>query len=638
VLVEWMAGRRLRQSVYAAALAAVLFSALVASLRAAGPSPIAWVDTFNDENEVQRCLVHDSCTMTGVSTSVPGQVHSVAWLELRTLLAWMGVGLGGAHLAIQLLNALAAVLVFHLATQLGGALAGVVSVWILLDGIDALLRVTALYNSSALLFLGAVFVLACTAAVERPGFRAVALVALVAAVMANVHLACVLTGASVLWVAVLAPRRRLLLAAFGALLFGLAAFALAPPTWVHNLSSLLQHPAGHPNPAASAAHNPTLLWSLFAVCAWLASAVVRAPAWREYRRRAQGAMAVMVPFLAAFLIAPRFGLYPEPKYMLHVKAACAIAAALPLALLVGTALRAVSHRLRSAVESAVPFALAALLVMPGSLRGSANGVGSDDERTPTVEDVTAVARILRDEQGWDVARVVERLKTPHGVTVLIGVRQALEAARQGPTADATGERPAGTSDGAILMRIGMPAVPDPPPSNWRVVRRSERMATVLVLTESPLDWSSFELCVRTAEAAEWTCTETGWRFDTIGRIFVPGMPPPGLGWRGTIRMSVPLRPTPPGDGAAIFMPRLRSICGGRVVSRPGGRLRVDADGRRATVEAQADQTVSSGITLEWDVGSPECEVSAYDGVVPFVVEGNAESVRRVESILHRNES
>lgn len=628
----------MRQSLYAAALVAIFIAALVANLRVAGTSPIVWVDTFNDENEVQRCLVHDSCTKTGVSTSVPGQVHAVAWLELRTLLAWFGIGLDGAHLAVQLLNALATVLVFHLATQLGGALAGAASVWIFMDRIDALLRVTALHNSSALLFLGAVFVLACTAAVERPGFAAVALAALVAAVMANVHLACVLTGASVLWVALLAPRRRLLLAVFGAALFGLATVALAPPTWLHNLTSLLQHPAGHPNLPASAPNNPTLLWSLFAVCAWLASAVIRAPAWIDYRRRAQGAMAVMVPFLAAFLIAPRFGLYAEPKYMLHLKAACAIAAVLPLALVVETALRAVSRRLLPTVESAVPFVLAALIVLPGSLRVSASGFSSDDEQTPTVDDVTTAAHILRGEYGWDVAHVLERLKTPHGVTVLIGMRQALEAAAASRPEGGTGAPPTDAPDNAIMMMIGAQDVPDPVPSNWRVVRRAEHAATVLVLAESPLDWRTFGLCVRPAHDSEWKCTETGWRFDAAGRIFVPDMPPPGLGWRGTIRMSVPLRPTAPGDSAAIFMPRRFSICGGRIAAQPGDAVRVDADGRRATVETRPDRTVPSRITLEWEIGSPQCEVSAYDSVVPFIVEGNAESVRLVESILRKNES
>lgn len=601
----------------------------------AGTSPIVWVDTFNDENEVQRCLVHDSCTMTGVSTSVPGQVHSVAWLELRTLLAWFGVGLDGAHLAVQLLTALAAVLVFHLATQLGGELAGVAAVWIFMDRIEALLRVAALYNSSLLLFLGAVFALACTAAVVRPGLSAVALVALLAAVMANVHLACILAGASVLWVALLAPRRRLALAAFGAALFGLATVALAPPTWLHNLSSLLLHPAGHPAPPAAPPSNPTLLWSLFAVCAWLASIVVRAPAWIAYRRRAQGAMAVMVPFLAAFLVAPRLGLYAEPKYLLHLKAAGAIAAALPLALVAETALRAVSRRLLSTAEAAVPFGLSALMLLPGPTGIGAQGLSRDDEQTPTIDDVRTVARMLRDEHGWDVARVLERLKTPYGVTALIGLRQALEAAAPDPQDGASDRAP---TDGrnAIMMRIAAPALPAPLPPNWRVIRQSERAATVMVLSESPLEWSAFELCVRPADDSEWKCSETGWRFDAAGRIFVPDMPPPGLGWRGTIRMTVPLRSASQPDGAAIFMPRLASICGGHIPAQAGGGVRVDAGGRRATVEAHADRSTAARITLEWEIGAPECAVSAYDSVVPFVVEGDIGSVRLVESILHKD--
>src|SRR6185369_9678856 len=210
-----MAGVTARRSLLTAATLIALFVAsLLASLRLAGWSPIVWIDTFNDEQEVQRCLVDDSCTLTGMSTSVPGQAHAVTWLELRSLLAWLGVGLDGAHLAIQISNALAVVLVFHLATTLAGPVAGTFAAWLTMDHVEQFARATALYNTSPMLFFGAVLVLACTAAVARPGVASVALVALVAAVMANIHISCAMAGASIVWVALLAPRRRLLLAAF----------------------------------------------------------------------------------------------------------------------------------------------------------------------------------------------------------------------------------------------------------------------------------------------------------------------------------------------------------------------------------------------------------------------------------------
>ncbi|MDX2170647.1 MAG: hypothetical protein SF182_26480, partial [Deltaproteobacteria bacterium] len=182
---------------HGAALVALCAAAWVVMLRLGGGSPIIWIDTFNDEREVRQCLGQNSCTLTGVTTSIPGLTHAVAWLQLRTVLAGFGVGLDGAHRAVQLLAALGAALLFHLAVRLGGGLAGAAAVWLYLDRIDAMLRASALYNSSLLLFLGAVLLLACVAVVERPGAGRVTLAALVAALLANVQLACVLSGASV---------------------------------------------------------------------------------------------------------------------------------------------------------------------------------------------------------------------------------------------------------------------------------------------------------------------------------------------------------------------------------------------------------------------------------------------------------
>ena len=80
-----------------ATLAALFIGALVANQRQAGTSPIAWMDTFNDESEVRQCLVSNSCTLSGMGTSIPGYVHAVAWLELRTLLVASPVRPRHAH-------------------------------------------------------------------------------------------------------------------------------------------------------------------------------------------------------------------------------------------------------------------------------------------------------------------------------------------------------------------------------------------------------------------------------------------------------------------------------------------------------------------------------------------------------------
>jgi hypothetical protein len=621
-----------RSIVDVATLAALFIAALVGYRRLTGPSPIAWLDTFRDESEIRQCLVNSSCTLVGVYTSIKGLVAAVAWLELRTVLAWLGVGLNGAHLVMQLLNALAVVLVFHVAARLGGRLAGVAAVSILMFYIGALgIQLSAVFNQQILLFLGAVFVLACTAAVDRPGVAAVTLAALVGAVMANVHVACVTTGASVVWVALLAPRRRFLLAVFGAALFAAATYVIAPPSWHQNFIGLLEHvEASSRTDGAMAFRGDQLLaWALFAIGAWLVTLVSRAPVCVEYRRRSQGALAVVVPFLAVCLVAPYFGIEAKAGYLAHLKAASAIAAALPLALVVGALPGSVIPKgLLLAVEQVLPLSLALVI---GLCVGRDVMADTADVRTPAFEDLVAVAHILHDEHGWDRHRILESLKTPSGVAVLLGVWQL--------TADGAGRAPAAADVGssALLMTLPADELPHPLPAGWNVARRSARAATVLIFTTSRIDWSRFEVCARPANGPEQPCTESGWRFDEAADSFaVPNMPPSGLSGRGTLTLRLPLRGAARGSTEAIFMPHMRNVCGGHITSVGDSTLRVEPDRRHATLAAVGPgQATSSSIELEWQIGSVECDGGAYEGLPPFIVEGDAATVRLVEAILSK---
>lgn len=617
----------------AATLIALFFAALLANLRLAGTSPIVWIDMSNDELEVQRCLSADSCTLTGMSTSVPGQAHAVAWLELRALLAWLGIGVDGTHVAMSVLSALAAVLVFHLATQLGGAFAGALAVWIFMHRMDLLLRATALYNSSILPFFGAVFVLACVAVALKPGVVSLTLAALVAAVMANIHLACVLTGASVVWVALTAPRARIRLAVYGGVVFAAATFVIAPPTWRHNLTSLLEHSAGRGLPVTVVAPDDTLMtWMAFAVAAWLLSFAARTPAWLAYRRRVHGAIAVIIPFLAAFLIAPRFGLHPEAKYLLHVRAACAIAAAVPIGIVVTTLLRTQSLRpLSAAAERLAPLLVALLVALPGARGITAGALLADDERMPTIRDVATVARLLRDEQGWDGTRMRERIKTPYGMAFASGLQQALGS---GQASGAVAPDPGAL---ALLLVLEREDLPQPLPASWQVVHHSSQAATVLVVTRSRIDWSALLICTQPADGSAQSCEEGHWEAGAVTGIFLPHMPPGGA-WRGTLQLWLPLREEAVGFATHVAMPRMPFVCGGRIVSASDGIVQVDAGQRSATIAAaKLGATDAPYLKLEWTVGAPECEPIVYDGLPPFVIEGDAESVRLLDTILNTQE-
>ncbi len=614
-----------RTALRVAAVLAIFAGALSASWRAGGSSPIAWFDTFNDQQEVRECVANDSCTLMGMGTSIPGQVHGVGWLELRTLLAWAGMDLDGAHRVMELLDALAVVLVFYLAMQLGGPLSGVLAVWILMVDMGTLgVRSTALYNTRPLLFLGAALALACSAAVARPGMLSVALAALVAAVMANIHSACVLTGASVVWVAVLAPRRRVLLAGWGAVVFGAATFAIAPPSWLHDLGAVLQHHgAGR---AATVGGEQVVHWAMFAVGAFAVSLVSRAPAAIAYRRRSQGAFAVLVPFLAAFLIAPRFGIDANGKYLAHVKAAGAIVAALPLGLVATAVLRLFSARGLSVLERALPFALAVVLAVPTSLTPTAA-----DERTPSMADLASTVRILHAEHGWDLPCIVRSLKAPEGMVALEGIHQLDDASDQTGTA---------TDDGAataVLVRLDGSEMPQPLPPNWTVVQRDERGTWMLIIVRSRIDWGAFEVCARGDDGAEPSCEATGLRPVRAPHFSVENMPRADVRSPGTLALRLRLRDGRPGAAEEIFMPRLQNLCAGRIAGVSAKSVRVDTEQRSALLSGpNADRPAA--IDLEWQILSPECDGTAYDGVQPFFLEGDAEDIRPLEAILRAREN
>lgn len=614
-----------RSLLHAAAVAALFVGALLANLRANGTSPIAWSDTFNDEFAVQRCVAGDGCTLVGVGTSIAGLFHAVGWLQWRSFLAWLGLGLDGVHIVLQLLNALAIALLFDLATQLGGRLAGTIAVWLMVFSIGTLsVQHAALYNSTPLLFLGTILLIACTAVVEHPSLPTVALAALVAAVLANVHAACIVAGASVVWAALLAPTRRWYLAAFGVVLFVCATVIIGPPGWMRNVARLVQH-AESASSARGVAHQAyaLIVWSFFGVGAWAASWRAGGAGSLQLRRRSQGALAVLVPMLSAFLIAPMFDIDASAKYLAHVAAAAALVAALPLARLLRS-LRRRMERARDRVweklptaERALPFVLAVLMPFTAT---------ATDRETPRCGDLAAATRILR-QRGWSMQHLTDSLKTPRGMTVLTGIQQ-LDAVD-----DVAGGHAMENGENALLLTFATADLPEPLPPHWFILRRSGGVATVLIISRSQLDWSRFEICTSSAESPEPRCRDSGLRFVPDAFTFGAANMPTGGPWRGTLTVRVPLRSRPGEIGEEIFMPRMGGVCGGVIASPSSDGVRITADRRRATLS----DTRTATIDLEWQVGSPDCDDGSYDGLPPFVIAGDPTTVELIATILHKHE-
>jgi hypothetical protein len=67
-------------------------------------------------------------------------------------------------------------------------------------------------------------------------------------------------------------------------------------------------------------------------------------------------------------------------------------------------------------------------------------------------------------------------------------------------------------------------------------------------------------------------------------------------------------------------------------------MRIAADRRHAVIAGTtADADGRDSVELEWELGSPDCS-NGYDGWLPFLVVGEADTVRLVEELLRKQEA
>lgn len=600
-----------RSAAVAAAQLVLLASAALALVRVAGTSPILWMDTVNDQVEVRRCIEDDSCSLSGVQTSIRGLSAAVSWLQLRTLATWAGAGLGDQHRLILFLDAVALGLLLLLGNRLGGAIAGSLAVLLVVYDIGGVIRMSALHNSVALLFLGTVLLLSCSAAVARPGIGAIVAAAASAAILANVHLVGAVAGLSVALVALAAPRRKLLHAAAASLLFVSATIALAPTGWIENALALLGPSAQRTSAQVAGITSPTFAWASFAVAALALSIPLRGPIANRYRHSALAPIAIVLPLLATFVVATSFGFAPEAKYLAHAKPAIALAAALVFAASTTAATRALrAERLRAPLAVAVSLACAGLVAVPSWSHSSVV-----EPPALTFDDLDAAIEVLDSDLEWSRAQILQRLKSPPGIAVLT-------AAMQHPLAGL----PQSDTDDAVALFAGLPPgkVPRPLPDGWYHLGETADLASVLVVSRAAIDWNRIEVCAarrgerKACDVGEWTYTETS-------GVRVSGMPPAGVGWTGDLRLR--LRLLPSDREQVVALPAGALGCSGAIAAADGGAIEVSRDRRVARLSPAGDRDrARRSVEIVWRIGSPECTATAYDGLPPFIIEGDAETV------------
>jgi hypothetical protein len=620
-----------RGGVSRVALLVIGASALVVVHRFGGPSAAVWPDTFNDQAEVQRCLEHSECTVYGMGTSVPGFVHACGWLQLRDLLSALGIAVDRQYLLMQVLDALGVMLATLVAWRLSGPLAAGVATWAVWNHLGMVgIAYHALYNSILMPFLGAVFLAACAEAIERPGTWSVVAAALTGAILANVHFTGVACGFTAVWIGLLAPRRRLSLAATGAATFALGALAVSPATWLHSVAFVVGHSSGERHQPATMAlfSEPAVADGVWVAIAWIAT-LIGGERTARLRRRLDAPIAIVVPSLAMFLLAGLSGrISPYGKYIAHLRAPVAVALGTIAAAVASTLVQIAAERsprraarMRTgfaAVTVAAPYLGAAMLLLCQP---------PFHEVLLRLEDTDAAARVLRDDLGWDFARAVRSLKSPNSYDVLSAWKVLFPqwVGRSTPSAEDDGLS-------AVLLHVRASDLPDPLPREWRILTSAGSEVALLAVVPSWVDWRRFAACRAGGEVGTERCVATGLveRPHPGNAIEVAGMPEAGQITPGEVlRLRLPLRAAPAGGVHEVFMPRHPGrTCPGRITAVPEGS-RLDPDGRRATLVLPA----VGDLVLEWEVG--DCQ-AGYSGLPPFFLEGDAETVRPLAELLTRS--
>ena len=590
-------------------------------------SPMLWIDTMNDQRDVRHCLVQGVCTSLGEATSVGGVYHAVGWLDFLGLARLAGLGLDSLYVGLQVLSAIGVMLAGATARRAWGTSAGLFAAFACFYFTVGSANQQVIYNTTLLPFLGAVFLLVGAAAVNRPGPASIALTALVGALLASIHSACVVSVISVVWVALLAPRHRVKLAAVGAAVFVGTALAIGPAAWVisvdHALSASTSTTRAHP--AAMEGMKAALATYGTLIALALAARLVTRP---DRRRFVDVALAIALPMLAASFAAAATSTVPTyAKYLAHVAPSGSV--------LIAALAAAASARISSALAQisilpagstrVVPPLLYAVIALQSS-RWLPDRERAARRNSLSFDDAAGIPPVLA-ARGWTYAQVYRSLRSPHAAEILASFEMLAPTFPLGP----------GLDDPTVVYvaKVETSAIPKPLPERWAVASQDRDLTVVLVFVRSFLSWSHFAACDPRAAGGRDACVESGLSLRDDEKptcVFcVPGMPPFQRPVVHTLELRMAVHATA-GEAHAIVMPPPRPwLCAGTIAS--AGPASISLDHRRATwVEPTGSNLPQQEVRLDWTIGSSECGMNEYLGLPPFFLEGDPQSVEQLERL------
>jgi hypothetical protein len=238
----------------------------------------------------------------------------------------------------------------------------------------------------------------------------------------------------------------------------------------------------------------------------------------------------------------------------------------------------------------------------------------------TMGDIEAFAHVLGNERGWSRTRVQRRVRGVDPQTIVTALLQ-----ENGKAFTDRGAAEDADATSALLLEVPVSELPDPLPNAWTVVRRTAGHAAVMILAPSLLDWSRSSLCA--GEGQDERCILA----DDVGAGSAQRLPD-----RGRLVLRLPVAPTSTPSSTSFFMPRLRDVCGGRIVGIPGAESTIAPDQRHAVLVTGANAS-RGDVVIEWDQGSRECPANFTRPMAPFFVEAPAPTAAALETIIRRRE-
>ncbi|MGH7435166.1 MAG: hypothetical protein ACRENE_05800, partial [Polyangiaceae bacterium] len=609
---------------------ALFAGTLAGSYSWSDPSPTLQIDTINEQSLVASCVDQAVCSSLGVPASIRGLFHASAWIHMRILGALGGLGIPESFFFVHALNAASVVLVAHAVARHAGrgvaafaALACAVGSFVVADPMT-------LNSSLAVPFAGALLLVVTIEVVDRPTPGAMILLGLVAGVAANVQLAGVLAGASIVWTAWLVRGRRVRFLALGLAAFAAATFAVAPAAWIANGRWAL---AGVTRIAATV-HEMDPLRATPGTVTFLELLAVALLVGRS-RRRSAGPLAAAGTSLALPVLGVEVLLSTVPGIVVDARStSIAMPAVATLVAIAATALvRFVAGVPRPAGQTAMVYVagLGAGLVTVVATRPSSALGPQVAERSALVPDVTFadVEHVAAEfaKLHWSYAHVYRSLRSPVAGDVLSAMGALAPNYPMGPDGNDRGD--------AYFLKVDVGGLPSELPPGWTLLRRHGTSASLFILAQAALKWDTFEACDQETGA----CSPSGLRVGEYEKPVCPscvkGMPAGGRTHATRLELRIPVLPAPPGTRWGLRMPRAANFCEGRILGVDGRDAEVSADGRTAEWTAPADPAAPGTARILWELASPTCRDFAYRGMPPFFFEGETKTVEALEDLVVR---